>query len=167
MKKREWRDPYGEVLEQFNRSGVRYVVVGMSGINYYARKPAEMFATLDYDLFLEPTIKNIERAVQELVRMGFTVGTSGGSLKAGEIPQLVRHRQTLVATTSEGLTFDLLLQVSGYPFSELSKDAATFTVQGVSVRVGRLSKLLQSKKLADRRKDRDFLRRYGALLDEE
>ena len=158
-------DPYRSVIQAFNRRGVRYVVVGMSGINYYAKSPAETFATLDYDLFLEPSIRNVEQALQALRRLGFTVGTARGLLTAGGLKSVVRNRTTLVATTPDGVRVELLLEVSGYPFSELARDAATFTVHGVPVRVGRLTKLLRSKKLAGRAKDRQFLQRYQSLLE--
>lgn len=160
-------DPYRAAIHGFNRRGVRYLVVGMSGINYYATSPRETFATLDYDVFLEPSIQNVERAVQILRRLGFTVGTADRVLETKELATAVRQRRTLVATTPEGLMIELLLEVSGYPFSELAKDAATFTVRGVPVRVGRLAKLLRSKKLANRPKDRQFLQRYHTLLEEE
>ncbi len=166
MRSRESWDPYRATIQQFNRRGVRYVVVGMSGINYYARKPAEAFATLDYDVFIEPTLANVEKAIQSLRTLGFTVGTAVGHVEGGQLACVIRDRKTLVATTPQGIAIALLLEVSGFPFSELAKDAATFTVRGVPVKVGRLTKLLKSKKLADRPTDRAFLRRYQALLDE-
>ncbi|MBI4394561.1 MAG: hypothetical protein HY583_00030, partial [Candidatus Omnitrophica bacterium] len=150
----------------FNRSGVRYVVVGLSGINYYAKNPRETFGTLDYDLFLEPSLPNIQKAIQTLKTLGFELGTTEGPFKLEVLKPLVRDRKTLVATTPDGLMIELLLQISGYPFSELARDAATFTVGRVPIRVGRLSKLLKSKQLADRPKDRQFLKRYKSLLDE-
>lgn len=165
MSRRAPMDPYRAVIQQFNRYGIRYVVVGMSGINYYARSPAETFATLDYDIFLEPTLKNVSQAVRVLKRLSLTVGTAAGLLREDTIKTVVRDRRTLVATTPDGLTVELLLEVSGYPFSELAKDAATFTVRGVPVCVGRLTKLLKSKKLAGRAKDRHFLQRYQSLLE--
>lgn len=160
------RDPYRAVIRQFNRRGVRYVVVGMGGINYYAKNPAETFGTLDYDLFLEPSLGNVEQAVEALRILGFALGTGKGVFKRGDLRTMVRERRTLTATTSDGLMVELLLEVSGYPFSELARDAATFTIHGVPVRVGRLSKLLRSKKLAGRPKDRRFLQRYESLLSE-
>jgi len=166
MMRRALADPYRAVLRQFNRHGIKYVVVGMSGINYYARSPAETFATLDYDIFLNPTLKNVAQAVHLLKRLGFTIGTVAGPLREDVMTDVVRYRKTLVATTPDGLTVELLQEVSGYPFSELAKDAATFSVRGVPVRVGRLTKLLKSKQLAGRAKDRQFLRRYQALLEE-
>ena len=159
------QDPYRAVIQQFNRSGVRYVVVGMAGINYYARNPSETFATLDYDVFLDPTLRNVEQALRCLKALSFTVGTATGALAAADLKGVVRDQRTIVATTAEGVTIELLLRVSGYPFSDLAKDAATFTVRRVPVRVGRLTKLLRSKKLAGRSKDRQFLRRYQALLE--
>jgi hypothetical protein len=136
----------------------------MSGINYYAKDPSETFATLDYDVFLEPSVQNVQQALRALNVLGFTVGTRTGVLKVENLPQAVRDRQTLVATTPEGVMVELLLKVSGYPFSELARDAATFTVRGTPVRVGRLAKLLRSKKLAGRPKDRQFLQRYQSVL---
>lgn len=164
MSRRVIQDPYRAVIQQFNRRGVRYVVVGMSGINYYAKQPSETFATLDYDIFLEPTLENARQAVRALKDLSFTIGTAAGRLKLEQLLRVVRARRTLVATTAEGIMIELLLEVSGFPFLELAKDASTFVVRGVPVKVGRLTKLCRSKKLADRPKDRAFFRRYEALL---
>lgn len=166
MSRREGQDPYRVAIQQFNRRGVRYVVVGMSGVNYYARRPSETFATLDYDVFLEPTLKNVGQAIRSLEALDFTIGTATGRLQAEQHAQIVRERRTLTATTPEGVAIELLLEVSGFSFSDLARDAATFTVRGVPVKVGRLTKLLRSKKLAGRPKDRAFLQRYQALLEE-
>ena len=165
MRRDVLHDPYRAVIQRFNRRGVRYVVVGMAGINYYARHPAETFATLDYDIFIDPTLKNVEQAIRSLNGLGFTMGTADGPLEARLVKDIVRSRRTLIATTPQGLMVKLLLAVSGFPFAELAKDAATVTVRGEPVRIGRLTKLLQSKQLAGRAKDRQFLRRYQALLE--
>ena len=159
------RDPYQAVIRQFNRRGVRYVVIGMAGINYYARTAAEAFATLDYDIFIDATLPNVSRAIRGLSGLGFAMGTATGPFKAEGLKDVVRNKRTLVATTPDGVMIELLLAVSGFPFAELAKDAATFTVHGVPVKVGRLTKLLQSKKVAGRAKDRAFLNRYRSLLE--
>lgn len=167
MRGRLENDPYRALVADFNRFGVRYVVIGMSGINYYANRPDEAFGTLDYDLFLEPTVRNVTKAVRRLQALGFTVGTADGPFDPTRLSAVVREERTLVATTPDGLLVELLLAVSGYPFSELARDAVTFTVRGTPIKVGRLHKLLSSKKLAGRPKDRQFLRRYEALLREQ
>lgn len=166
MRRSPWRDPYLAVLQRFNRLGVRYVVIGMAGINYYAKSPAEAFASMDYDLFVDPTLRNVGQALQGLRALGFQLATAEGPFRDDAVKQLVRDQRTVVATTPDGLMVELLLKVSGYPFSELARDAATFTVRGVPVRVGRLRKLLRSKYLAGRPKDRQFLRRYWTQLEE-
>ena len=160
MSAQQSHDPYEAVIRRFNRSGVRYIVVGMSGINYYAKSPRESFGTMDYDFFVEPTLKNVEKAVRCLKAMGFDL-TGEWDLR-----QTVRDQRTLTATTANGLMVELLLKISGYPFSGLAKDAVTFSVRGVPVKVGQIRKLLRSKKLAGRPKDRRFLRRYQDLLEE-
>ena len=160
-------DPYLAVIRSFNRVGVQYLVVGMSGINYYARQPSETFATLDYDIFLKPTLPNVHKAVRRLQALKFLLGTAEGTPVGQDLREMVRTQRTLVATTPDGLMVELLLAVSGYTFEELAKDAATVVVRGTPVRVGRLTKLLRSKQLADRPKDRQFLKRYQSLLLEE
>ena len=167
MTRRELGDPYGAVIRALNRRGVRYVVVGMSGINYYAKKPAETFATLDYDIFLQPTLENVRRATEGLEKLGFSLATSVGRFERKHLTGVVRDRRTLIATTTMGIAIELLLAISGFPFSEVARDAETFTVHGVPVQVGRLTKLSKSKQLAGRPKDRAFLKRYQALLEEE
>ena len=162
-----FRDPYLDVIRRFNRAGVLYVVVGMSGINYYAKDPAHAFGTMDYDFFLEPSLKNVQRAIRSLKALGFDIGTSDGEWKESDLRRVVRDQKTFTATTPDGLIVEILLKVSGYPFSGMANDAATIPVHGVPVKVGRLNKLLRSKKIAGRPKDRRFLRRYQDLLEEE
>lgn len=165
MKKKHFNDPYVAVIDQFNKHGIHYVVIGLSGINYYAKNPADSFGTMDYDIFIEPTLKNVGRAIQTVKKMSFDVGTKSGAYQDENLKQIVKNTVTVIATTSDGIMIELLLSVSGYVFLDLAKDAVTFTVQGIPVRVGRLKKLLESKRIADRPKDRQFLKRYRSLLE--
>ena len=167
MSPRHLADPYRAVIQQFNSHGVRYVVVGMAGINYYASDATQTFATMDYDIFIEPTLKNVEEAISCVKRLGFDIGTSAGPLKRIEVRAAVRDRTTIVATTPDGLMVELLLAVSGYVFRELAHDAATVTVRSVPIKVGRLTKLLRSKKLAARIKDRQFFQRYRSIPNKQ
>lgn len=166
MTSRQAPDPYLAVVRAFNRAGVRYVVVGMAGINYYAQQPSQTFGTMDYDLFLQPTLPNVHNALRQLQRLGFSFGTVLGALEDRALRELVRNRRTLVATTPDGIMVELLLAVSGYAFETLARDAATVAVHGTPVTVGRLTKLLRSKRIAGRPKDRAFLQRYQSLLDD-
>jgi hypothetical protein len=121
MSARQAPDPCVAVIRAFNRVGLRYVVIGMTVINYELR----------------------------------------------QLKTVIRERRTLVATSTDGLMVELLLAVSGYSFSEFAKDVVTVTVRGTPIRVGRLTTLLRSKQLASRPKDRQFLTRYRALLEEK
>ena len=69
--KRKIYDPYVELLDKFNKAGVDYVVIGMSGINYYARSAMETFGTQDYDIFLRPAIENAARALRIFHELGY------------------------------------------------------------------------------------------------
>lgn len=160
-------DPYTEVIHRFNQRGIRYVVIGLSGINYYAKDPSKSFSTQDYDLFLDNTIENLKKAAAVLTRLGFSVSARRGYFQSDKVKEIVQRQETLVATNPQGVQIELLLRVSGYVFRELDQDAKVFLVDEVPIRVGRLRKLLNSKKIAGREKDRLFLKRYQALLHEK
>ncbi len=166
MSKRAGMDPYLRVIQAFNRAGVRYVVVGMSGINYYATRPSEAFGTMDYDVFLKPTMPNVQKAIRQLQDMEFTLGTAQGPIGLDDLRMVIRTQRTIVATTADGLMVELLLAISGYTFEALVEDAMAIIVRGTPITVGRLEKLLRSKQIAGRPKDREFLKRYGMLLGE-
>ena len=167
MPRRAPVDPYLAVIKRFNQRNVRYVVVGMSGINFYATSPAFSFGTMDYDCLLAPTLENVRRAVDVLQRLGFTVSTSEGAVTPASLRQAVREQRTLIASTVDGILVELLLRVSGYTFAALAEDAKVFAAQGVPVQVGQIEKLLHSKRVAGRPKDKQFLARYAAQLAEQ
>src|SRR5437773_11882135 len=47
-------DAFARLVERLRRDGVRFVVIGLSGANYYARSAATLFVTQDRDVFLPP-----------------------------------------------------------------------------------------------------------------
>ena len=160
MKIKKFSDPYQEVIYHFNQNAVEYVVVGMAGINYYASNPSMLFSTLDYDIFIEPTLGNTKNALEILIKLKFEISTKEGLFKPTELKNVVRNQSTLMATTTEGIMIELILGISGYAFSEIATDTVIFNIGKVPVKVGKLTKLLNSKKIADRPKDRQFLKRY-------
>ena len=160
-------DPYTEALHAFNQKGVRYVIVGVSGINFHAKDPSRSFSTQDYDVFIDNTLENLMKAVEVLSHLKFHLTTQKGEFHLEGLKEVIQSQTTLVAGNPQGIQIELLLRVSGYVFRDLYDDAVTFLVDEVPIRVGRLQKLLNSKKIAGREKDRLFLRRYEALLREE
>ena len=59
-------------------AGVEFVLVGVGGINFYARDGAHAFATLDLDLLLAPEPGNLRCALEALSAGGFSFETGEG-----------------------------------------------------------------------------------------
>ena len=47
-------DPFASLASALSADGVRYLVIGVWGANYYAPSGGAMFTTLDHDFFLPP-----------------------------------------------------------------------------------------------------------------
>ncbi|MFC1699255.1 hypothetical protein ACFL1I_04770 [Candidatus Omnitrophota bacterium] len=160
-------DPYAEIIDQFNRVGVKYVVVGMSGINYYASRAADAFATQDFDIFVKPTLNNIKKSVSVLKKFDYSIISNEREASDSLLKDITRSRKTIIATNSYEITFKFILAVSGYTFSQMEQDATVFDIGGIPVKVAKLSKLLMSKKIAGRKKDKLFLKRFELLLQDK
>jgi hypothetical protein len=168
-------NPYHEVLRELTRAGVDFVVIGLSGINYFAKDARKILSTADYDVFLEPTPENVARAWRAFRKSGFTVAVRKGDrmralgrLTTKMRDQVVENRQTLVALGPYQLIVESLLAVSGFTFKEMSQRAVWMKARELDFRfrVGHLADLLESKRVANREKDRLFLARYKRLLSE-
>lgn len=166
MKGEKFHDPYAELLDKFNRKGVKYVVVGMSGINYYASKTKETFATQDFNIFVKPTIENIKKSLSVFKGLGYNLTANEQNVDDSSIKDIARDKRTILATDAYGIAFELMLAVSGYTFSQMEQDATVFIVGKIPIKVARLNKLLTSKKIAGRKKDKLFLKRFEILLKE-
>lgn len=162
---------YARALAALARAGVRFVLVGVGGINFYARSPAQAFMTLDVDALLAPTVENLRRAFRALDELGF-------AFEAGREPfvdlddelvlrRVIERGACVNARHAEGVQIDLMTSIAGFDFASLSEDATTFEVAGTPVRVGRLEKLLESKATSGREKDRAFLSAFEASRAED
>ena len=157
---------FSRALQALTNARVAYVVVGVSGINFYARTPEQAYATLDLDTLLEPTVSNLRTALRVLEGLGYQFEAGGEPFLDADdertLRAIVANGATLSARDESHAEIDLLLSISGFSYSELSADAAVFRVAGAEVRVGTLEKLLQSKEASGRAKDRAFLRIFSA-----
>ena len=148
-----------------------FVVVGVGGINFYARTPADAFSTLAIDALLSPEIGNLERALSVLSKLGYAFEAGGEPfIELNDhlvLGRVVENGATLSAVYSEESEIDLLTSISGSDYSELARDAAVFEIAGSPIHVGRLEKLLRSKKASGRPKDVEFLRAYRARAFED
>jgi hypothetical protein len=163
-------DVYTETIRAFNRKKVEYVVVGVSGINYYIDDPHQLIMTADFDIFLKPDARNVLKALKVMHGLDFTLSTSSGILRTHDeeaVRDILARHTAVTCTTPYGGLIDLCLDVSGYTYADLDKDARVFRAGRTPIRVGRLEKLLKMKEIAARRKDILFLERYRLLLDEK
>ena len=157
-------DPWATLFDRFNKSGLDYVVIGMSGINYYSRSAMETFGTQDYDLFLRPAVANAAMAFQIFAHLGYEMVADGKEVSEKDIKRILREKRTVLAVNPEGVTFELLFSISGFAFDQMAADASIFKTGEVLIRVAKLTKLLASKEAAGRPKDKLFLKRYQLIL---
>lgn len=157
-------DPYTSVLDEFNRKNIKYVVVGMSGINYYASSVHEAFGTLDYDVFIKPSIDNVRKAIVAVKTIDCIVSINGHEVDNKSIANIVRSKKTITAADPYGIVIELILAVSGFTYSQMEKDAKIIMIGTVPIRVAQLNKLIASKRIANRAKDKLFLKRYAIVL---
>jgi hypothetical protein len=138
----------------------------VSGINFYARTPGQVFATLDLDTLLAPDAENLALALRVLSGLGYAFEAGGEPFidleDADVLARVVTNGGCVTAIHPEDGQIDLMTSLTGFTYAELETDAAQFRAGGVDVRVGRLEKLLQSKERSGRPKDLEFLRAYEA-----
>ena len=162
--------PLLEALATLARAGVEFIVVGVSGINFYARDVSDTIVTADVDVFLSPRIEVLSSALAALRRAGFRFWAGDEPFldfdDMESLANLVRSGANLTAENEAGARVDLMLSGSGLRYDDLAGDAVIFRLGDVEVRVGRLEKLLRSKELAGRPKDVAFLRLFAARLRE-
>jgi len=152
-------------------AGVDFVLVGVGGINFYARDPAHSFATLDVDVLLAPRVANLQLALRTLSERGFRFESGGEPFldidDDSALAIIIERAATLCAQHPSSAQLDLMVAITGFSFAELAADAIRFDVSGSEVPVGRLGKLLRSKQLAGRPKDLAFLQSFEAQAEED
>jgi predicted nucleotidyltransferase len=162
---------FTRALTALREAGVDFVVVGVGGINFYARTPGEVFATLDLDTLLPPVVENLSTALRVLSGLGYSFEAGGEpfvDLEDGEIlARVVANGACLTAIQPDEGQIDLMTSLAGFSYTELDSDATPFRVAGVEVRVGQLEKLLRSKERSGRAKDLEFLRSFEARAPEQ
>lgn len=157
---------YTRALSALNGADVDFVVVGVGGINFYARTPAQAFAALDLGALLAPAAENLERALRVLSGLEYVFEARGEPFvdldDSLTLTRIVERGASLAAIHADGSQLDLMTSISGFRYADLVADATPFDVAGVEVRVGRLEKLLESKQASGRPKDLEFLRAFEA-----
>ena len=160
-------DPYLEIIRKFNKEKAFYIIIGVSGINYYARDSRQIIMTADYDIFLKPELKNIKKALGIMRSLDYTLIVGNRTftgLQNNDLEKLIKKRRTIVCENPEHNLIELCLEVSGYSFEELKRNARFFKAGKDKIQVAGLRDLLRMKMLAGREKDKLFLQKYSTLL---
>ncbi len=160
-------NPYLALIRELRRKRVRFLLVGVFGINHYAPAPALAFSTLDCDIVVEPDPKNLLRALRILAAAGYSLETNGEPLGASDLwlaGKIIQNRASVTALKDKTAQIDVLTCIAGYSFPKLYAGRRLFKAGGISVPVASLEHLIESKRICGREKDLNFLRIYAAQL---
>lgn len=141
------------LLKSLNAHSVRYVVIGATAfpVHGYAR------ATLDLDLFIEPTAENAARARQALVAFGYDLS----DVTVDELlAKKVLIRQYMIET-------DVHPFVKGATFDEVWDGRVEDRIGATPVPFAGLDDLIRMKEAAGRPKDLEDLRALRKLREQQ
>jgi hypothetical protein len=160
-------DPYADVCRHLERAGVRYVIIGVFGINFYAQQVGEIITTGDCDILVPATLAALRKALQTLVKMGFALEAGGEPLTKLDSVLLkgILRARAVVRAERPDARIDVCTQIAGASFQETWDAHREFVVESVRLRVGSLQSLVNSKRAADRPKDRLFLELHKEMID--
>lgn len=161
-------DRFAQLIEAFRANDVQFVVIGVSGANYWARHAGMQFSTKDRDLFLPPDPENELRAWSVCERSDLTLWCGDeplGEPKDEFLANAVVERRMLVtAIGTPDLVVDLSLVMAGLEFDEVWANHREFEVEGIMIPVASLHDIIESKRIANREKDRLFLATHAEAL---
>ena len=141
------------LLDTLNGHDCRFVVIGALAFPHYGYARA----TLDIDIFIEPTEGNAERTHDALAAFGFDLADI--SIRDFlDFKLLIRDY---------AVQLDIHPFVTGVCFDEVWNASVPSTIGGSPVRVPSLDHLIQMKRAAGRPKDLDDLKRLEALRERE
>jgi predicted nucleotidyltransferase len=160
--------PFHGACRALTEAGVRFVVIGVWGVNYYARSAGTALATRDVDLFLPTDSHNLLRAWDACRAAGLELWAGDEPLDEPQDLELadavVAKRALTTAVDDIGTMVDLTMTMSGFSFAEVDAEKHEFKFEGLNVPVARLSHIVRSKASAGRPKDRLFLEVHRELL---
>lgn len=162
-------DPYGAVLKKLKGRGIRFVIIGVSGINYYADDPGEMYSTQDLDVLVRPDGKSVLAALGILEKEGFRIESNGEPLvgiDAFLVSRIIERRAVVTARKGRDVRIDIVLDAGGFSFKEWESNRCLFKVGRVLIAVGSLSRLIKAKENSGRDKDVKFLALYKTQLED-
>jgi hypothetical protein len=132
---------FRELLEEFDREGVSYVIIGGYAYAFHA----EPRATKDLDLFIEGSEANREGVARALTRFGAPTNVIAAARALGE---------TEVVYLGEApLRVDILRKIDGVDSAQVFANSVQGTWDGMPIRVIGLDELIRNKRAAGRPRD--------------
>ena len=158
------------LFAELNARRVRALVVGVSGVNFYARTGHTIFATEDQDLLLPTDPATLLSAWEACEARGLELFANQEPLDSPHdlflAQRVARLRATTRATDGDLLHVDLTFVFGAFSFEEVWERRKVFTLEGVEVSVASLADIVRAKASAGRMKDRMFLTSHEAALRE-
>lgn len=154
------------IFETLNRHGVRYVVIGAFAANLQGwPEPTE-----DIDVTPDRDPRNFQRLAAALIELGgVALGEDGEPLTDWPLDDqhLKMVDRTLVQTSYGEL--DVVVNPAGaHGYPDLVNDARSYPVaEGVEILAVSLRRVIESKQIVGREKDRAVLPRLREILDEQ
>ncbi|MFO0663039.1 MAG: nucleotidyltransferase [Polyangiaceae bacterium] len=145
---------FKDLLEEFARDGVEFLVVGGYAVAFHGRPRT----TKDIDVLLEGSPQNLARAARALTRFGAP-------------PNVVSAVTTMadadvVFMGQAPLRIDLMRAIDGVGAEDLFRDAVRTEIDGVELKFIALDHLIANKRAAGRPQDlmdAEFLERIRAV----
>lgn len=160
-----------KVFEVFARHHVEYLLIGgVAGRLYGAER-----ATYDIDVLARHDIENLDRVADALRELGAFLRVGGLDDETARALPVIIDGPALVAMEvstwrTDAGDIDILATLRDTEgrrlgFADLAARATHITVAGVEVRLAGLADIVESKKYADRKKDREAIPELEHLRD--
>jgi hypothetical protein len=164
-------DEFSDLIRALLKHNVRSVVIGVWGANYYAARGSMVFETNDRDLFLPPNAQNMLAAWQACRESSFSLWVGdeplGEPLDQQLAGKVIEQRALVTAISASGSEqVDLSLVMKGFSFEEVWLQRRIFRVGEVEIPVASLTQIVESKRQANRAKDRLFLATHAEALEQ-
>jgi hypothetical protein len=157
------------LFRELAREQILYLVIGVGGAHMHAREHGGALRTKDLDLFLPPDPHNLLACWQACERVELTLWADQERL---DVPRdlwlarrVVEQRARTTATFEGALPIDLTFAMGSLDFEDVWLRRRRNHSENAAVELARLSDILESKRQANREKDRVFLQENRALLD--
>jgi hypothetical protein len=158
-------DRFVELVTELQRRDVQFVLIGVWEASLWAFQGGQIFTTEDRDFFLPLDADNELSEVCDQLGFDLWIGNEPLDIPRDRVlAEKVVEQQVVIAGTAGDLSIDLSLTMAGFRFEDVWNERRMFRINGIEVPVARLTHIVESKRIANRPKDRLFLETYADVL---